>query len=302
MKSPLSFILKKKDDSIKTEKKRRFPHFTLYYIVLPILIYALIRNNYTIFNGTMFLQLQTLADSVIDSDIEQTDKAEPDIPNIGVRQDIVGMGYYNDKTKLYYGMEIDIAKEIARELGYDKVHFVPVSSENRVEALQNNEVDFVIASCTITDNPPEGLTYSQPYLNTHGKIMTQDSSQFTKLSDLNKIKMGVIEKGVNVNQAREYLSRRKIYPEFEYFRTYGTMFNAFFEGNIDAICVDEIITNMYREEYDYINYGLDINFIEFSYGILSEKNGPYAEKIDQALTVLRDEGTLDMINEKWSQN
>src|SRR5699024_10854973 len=37
---------------------------------------------------------------------------------VGVRSDIVGFGFYNEGTGKYYGLEIDIAEELAERMGY----------------------------------------------------------------------------------------------------------------------------------------------------------------------------------------
>ena len=36
--------------------------------------------------------------------------------NVGVKQDVPNFGYYSAKTNTYQGMEIDLAKKIAKEL------------------------------------------------------------------------------------------------------------------------------------------------------------------------------------------
>ena len=45
--------------------------------------------------------------------------------NVGVKQDVPNFGYYSAKTNTYQGMEIDLAKKIAKELKV-KVNFTAV--------------------------------------------------------------------------------------------------------------------------------------------------------------------------------
>ena len=45
--------------------------------------------------------------------------------NVGVKQDVPNFGYYSAKTNAYEGMEVDLAKKIAKELKV-KVNYIPV--------------------------------------------------------------------------------------------------------------------------------------------------------------------------------
>ena len=49
-----------------------------------------------------------------------------DTLRVGVRADIVNFGYPNEQTGKYYGMEIDLANEMANRLGYSNVELVSV--------------------------------------------------------------------------------------------------------------------------------------------------------------------------------
>ena len=59
-------------------------------------------------------------------------------------------GYLNPDSNTYSGLEIDIAKKIAKELGV-KINYVPVTAQTRGPLLDNGQVDMVIATFTITD-------------------------------------------------------------------------------------------------------------------------------------------------------
>ena len=50
---------------------------------------------------------------------------------VGVRSDIINFGYLNEDTGRYYGLEIDIAGEMAKRMGYSDVEFIEVTPDNR---------------------------------------------------------------------------------------------------------------------------------------------------------------------------
>ena len=68
--------------------------------------------------------------------------------NVGVKQDVPNFGYYSAKTNTYQGMEIDLAKKIAKELKV-KVNFTAVTPQTREALMDNGTIDMLIATYTI---------------------------------------------------------------------------------------------------------------------------------------------------------
>ncbi|AEV87501.1 glutamate-binding protein [Actinoplanes sp. SE50] len=100
---------------------------------------------------------------------------------VGVKDDQYGTAYYNEKTKIWSGFDIDIAYMIAEDLGFrrSQVHFYGMESEDRARMQANDEkgnrvpVKMVIASYSITpDRIAAGVTFSQPYLYTEQSVIT----------------------------------------------------------------------------------------------------------------------------------
>jgi polar amino acid transport system substrate-binding protein len=60
------------------------------------------------------------------------------------------------------GLEIDIARELAKELNLP-IEFVPLKNRDRLSALQNNYVDLAIAQITVTTNRSRLVDFSLPY-------------------------------------------------------------------------------------------------------------------------------------------
>ena len=46
---------------------------------------------------------------------------------VGVRDDIINFGFYNETTGKYYGLEIDLAAELAQRIGRDGVEYITVT-------------------------------------------------------------------------------------------------------------------------------------------------------------------------------
>jgi glutamate transport system substrate-binding protein len=106
--------------------------------------------------------------------------------SIGVKADQPGVGYYDPKTKIWSGFDVDIAYMIAEDLGFrhDEVRFYGIESEDRARMQATQVLDgkpqrvpvkMVIASYSIT---PErklmaGVTFSNSYLYTEQSVITR---------------------------------------------------------------------------------------------------------------------------------
>ena len=83
---------------------------------------------------------------------------------VGVKDNLPPLGMKNATGNLE-GFEIDIAKELAKELlGSDAaITFVPVKNIDRLPALFEDRVDLVVAQLTLTNNRARLVDFSPPY-------------------------------------------------------------------------------------------------------------------------------------------
>jgi polar amino acid transport system substrate-binding protein len=80
---------------------------------------------------------------------------------IGVKDNLSPLGF-RDRSGNLVGLEIDIARELAKELNIP-VELVPVQNRDRLSALQNNQIDVAIAQITVTTNRSRLIDFSLPY-------------------------------------------------------------------------------------------------------------------------------------------
>ena len=102
---------------------------------------------------------------------------------VGVRDDIINFGFYNETTGKYYGLEIDLAAELAQRIGYDDVEYITVTPDTRKDMLLNGEVDVVIATYSIAESREENFDFSAPYYEDDTIIMVEKSTLFGSIRD-----------------------------------------------------------------------------------------------------------------------
>ncbi|MFG1924898.1 transporter substrate-binding domain-containing protein [Cryptosporangium sp. NPDC048952] len=103
------------------------------------------------------------------------DENRPSLLRIGVYDWQPLLGYIDKGTGKNAGFDVDMARYVAANLGYDgKVEWVPLTSvADRIEALQQDRVDLVFASLSITDARKRDILFAGPYLVVGQAVMVR---------------------------------------------------------------------------------------------------------------------------------
>ena len=129
---------------------------------------------------------------------------------IGVFSDKPPFGYV-DSNGENQGYDVEIAKEIAKDLFGDetKVEFVLVEAASRVEFLQANKVDIILANFTVTNERKEKVDFANPYMKVALGVVSKDGTVITDVNELKGKKL-IVNKGTT---ADAYFSKN--YPDME---------------------------------------------------------------------------------------
>ncbi|MET7748584.1 transporter substrate-binding domain-containing protein [Micromonospora sp. NPDC005367] len=98
---------------------------------------------------------------------------------IGVASNEPLMGELRDGV--HVGFDVEIARYIAASLGYEgdqRLEFVPVSTEDRIPALQGGTVDLVVSSFSMTEDRKKLVSFAGPYF-----VTTQEAMVPVRLKD-----------------------------------------------------------------------------------------------------------------------
>lgn len=234
---------------------------------------------------------------------------------IGVRSDIVGFGYLNDHTGKYYGLEIDIATELADRLGSSDVEFVTVTPDDRKEMLLDGQVDMLIACYSIADSRKENFDFSPAYYDDQVIAVVQNSSLFDSIDDMKGMTFGTMS-GANAaplltNKFAETGFSKEIVQVVEddnshvifdtwtllQYPTYQELSDALEEGTVDAMVLDGAIAKT------YMNYKRSIlpDFVvaEQSFGVATQKGSDLSAPVSDAIQAMLDDGTIETLIDKW---
>lgn len=216
--------------------------------------------------------------------------------NVGVKQDVPNFGYYSAKTNSYEGMEVDLAKKIAKELKV-KVNYIPVTTQTREPLMDNGTIDLLIATYTINDERKASYAISNPYYYDQIGFLVQTKSGYKKLSDLNGKTIGVSQGSSAKAAVEEYASANNLKFNYVQLGSYPELAVSLYAYRIDAFAGDKSILSGYESDKTKI---LDEGFKTQEYGIASSKsNQELIDYTNDLLAKWQKDGSLQKLYDKY---
>lgn len=216
----------------------------------------------------------------------------------GVKVDVPKFGYKDPQTGNIDGFEIDIVRAIAKEILGDesKVELTGVNAKTRGPALDNGEVDVVVATFTVTEERKNSWNFSDPYFQDFiGLLVKNDGPKSWK--ELNGKRIGVAQSATTKKSLTEAAAKDGIKVEFAEFATYPEIKAALDAGRVDAFSVDVAILLGYKDANTTI---LADRFSPQDYGVATKKsNTELAKRINDLIGKMKQNGEIDKLLEKW---
>ena len=230
--------------------------------------------------------------------------------NCGVKADVLGYGYLNTETNEYEGLEIDLCYQIAAavfDVSYDEAKeqelcdFTTVTPKTRGPLIDNDSLDIVCATYTITPEREEDWDFSDPYRVDHVGIMVMKDSGISEMVDLDGKLIGVSQGSTTRDAILTMLEDEGISaePEFNEYPDYPSINSALESGNIDAFAMDRSTLNTYMNDKKELVQP-EIEFGEQEYGIATKKGSDLSEVVNDTVTELLSNGWLDEEAETWN--
>ena len=177
---------------------------------------------------------------------------------IGVFGDKKPFGYMDEKGQ-FKGYDIALGDRIAKELGV-KVKYVHVEAASRVEYLNANKIDLLLANFTITDERKEQVDFALPYMKVSLGVVSPKGA-ITDVSQL-KDKTLIISKGTT---ADTYFTEKHPEVKLQKYDQYAEAYSALLDGRGDAMSTDNTEVLAWALENDGYDVGIktlgDVDYI-----------------------------------------
>ena len=164
---------------------------------------------------------------------------------IGIKFDQPGIGLKEGAN--YTGMDVDVAKYVAKELGYNEdITFKESPSAQRETLLANGQVKMIFASYSITDARKEKVSFAGPYLTAGQDLLVKaDNTDITGPETLNGKKLCSVTGSTSAQKVKDKFAQTVQLQEYD---TYSKCVEALGAGAIDALTTDNTILAGYASQ------------------------------------------------------
>ncbi|MBT1192545.1 amino acid ABC transporter substrate-binding protein, PAAT family [Rhodococcoides kroppenstedtii] len=211
---------------------------------------------------------------------------------VGIKFDQPGLGLRNPDGS-FSGFDVEVAKYVAGKLGVtpENITFKESPSAQRETLIENGEVDYIVATYSITDARKEKVDFAGPYFVAGQSLLVSSSNtDITGPDSLNGGKrLCSVSGSTPAQKVKDQYAQDVQLQEFD---TYSACVEALRNGAVDAVTTDDIILAGYAAQYPGELKVVGEPFTEERYGIgLAKGDDETRAKINDAIDAMIADGS-----------
>lgn len=217
---------------------------------------------------------------------------------IGVENAYPPFNFIDEETGQPDGWDYDASRAICEVINCTP-EFVEAAWEGIFEATAAGEYDMVADGITIKPEREEVVDFSIPYMTIVQVLVVRADE--TEIVDKASLIAGDSMVGTQIGTTNEAVAIDLVGEErVQSFDTFDLPIQALIAGDVDAVVIDkEAAEGFLREFPDKIKI-LDADISEpEELGFVFPPGSDLIEPVNYAITVLRENGTLDRLYQKW---
>ncbi|MFZ3416987.1 glutamate ABC transporter substrate-binding protein [Arthrobacter sp. 3Tela_A] len=227
-----------------------------------------------------------------DSGSDSADSGDAETIRVGIKFDQPGLGFAEAGD--YAGFDVDVAKYVANELGYgeDQIEWIETPSAQRENMLENDQVDMIFATYSITDTRKEKVSFAGPYFVAGQDLLVRSDSDITGPEDLNGKTLCSVTGSTSAQKVKDGIATDVNLVEQP---SYAECVTAMQGGSIDAVTTDDIIlaglasTDANKGQFKVVGN----TFSEEKYGVGIQKDSDKCEDINAAIEKMIEDGAWE---------
>jgi polar amino acid transport system substrate-binding protein len=195
------------------------------------------------------------------------------------------------------GFDVDIAGEVARDIfgTPSAVEYRILSSADRIAALQDNRVDVVVKTMSITCERKKQVAFSTVYLSANQRILAPRDSTISQASDLSGKRVCAVNGTTSINRIQQISPS----PIIVSVVTWADCLVALQQRQVDAVSTDDSILAGLVSQDPYLHIAGPSLSAE-PYGIGINLNNPGLVRfVNATLERVRRDGTWNTLYRKW---
>jgi len=201
-------------------------------------------------------------------------------------------------SSLFEGFEVDMIAAVAELLDLE-LHYEVSLWATILEKLYKGELDMICSAVTMTSSRQMILEFSRPYLQFQLCAIVQRGAVLTDLSDFKNKRIGIRI----ATEAEKYVMSQFPSNPTVHAETNNELYKKLVAGRIDVLIDDSPIAGGFLHKHKALEIGMFMPGTESQYAIAMKKGDvTLKDQINDALELLTQNGTYDMIFKKWFSN
>lgn len=226
---------------------------------------------------------------------------------IGYRTDAPPMAF-NDSSGQAAGYSVELCRRIATsvkdhlKLNDLKVSFVPLTSEDRIDAVVTNKADIECGSTTMTLSREEKVDFTLMTFVTGGSLLSLAGSGINATSDLAGKSVAVVEGTTSRSALSTYLSKNLIDAKIVSVATREEAMKQLHAKQVDAFASDQIVLiGQIIQSQDPKKYNMSHDLFSYEpYGFMVRRNdADFRLVANRALVQIYRSGQIEQLYNRW---
>ncbi|HJQ45569.1 MAG TPA: glutamate ABC transporter substrate-binding protein [Amycolatopsis sp.] len=216
---------------------------------------------------------------------------------VGVDQNTLNMGYRDPFTSQIQGFDIDMARTIAQAIfgTPDAIQLRALTSDQRIPALQNGDVDIVVRTMTITCDRLQQVNFSTVYYDAKQRILVKKNSGITGADQLAGKRVCATKGSTSLTTVLDLPSK----PAGVGVTDWTDCLVMLQQGQVDAVSTDDVILAGIAAQDRYTEI-VGAPLADEPYGMaIPKQNEDFVRFVNGVLERVRTAGTWTASYQRW---
>ncbi|WP_077210968.1 basic amino acid ABC transporter substrate-binding protein [Bacillus dakarensis] len=200
-----------------------------------------------------------------------------------------------DNSGEIVGFDIDLAKAVADELGYE-LEIKDMSFDGLIGGLQSGTVDFVVSGMSATDERKENVDFSTEYHRSGEMFITLPDSSIKSMDDLAGTKIGVQLGSIQDEGAKKLAE--EIDLEVKALNKVPDLIQELKSGRIDAVYLDKTVAEGYVKELGFLGFD-DESATTPGMAIAFPKGSELVDDFSKVIEEMKSNGEIEKLEQEW---
>ncbi|AXC50569.1 amino acid ABC transporter substrate-binding protein [Paracoccus suum] len=203
---------------------------------------------------------------------------------------------FKNEQSAFEGFEVDLVNEIGKRIGMD-IEFKDLGFQALFAAISSGRIDMAISTITITDERLRSQDFTQGYYDSDLALIANKDSAVAGMGDMKGKTVGVLSSSVAENWVKDNTEK----VGFANVRGYTAQQDLLLD--VRAGRLDGAVGDLAGYQYAFRQMP-DLKILETiptgdRFGIMMPKGSKHLEKVNAAVSAIKEDGTLAKIHEKW---